>query len=81
MNISLPPPFSVLPTCTPCNPCVAWGLEQKVAVATTCGLLGGMMLSALLIKLIKPWQPMMRLRKISANFLAMKSVPEGQEVV
>ena len=79
-NFKVPPPFSNLPNspnlpdCPVCLPCVKWEFEQKVAVATTCGLLAGVMLSAVIVQYVK--SPMLKLRKISRGFMAQ--IPEEE---
>ena len=71
-NFTVPPPFNNCPSCSVCLPCVKWEFEQKVAVATTCGLLAGVMLSAVIVQYVK--SPMLKLRKISRGFMAQ--IPE-----
>ena len=81
-NISVPPPFGVLPACAPCPDCVyhvAWGNQQRLATACTAGVVFGVMLSAVVYKYVKPWNPMVRLRKIS-GFAFLEAVPEHESV-
>ena len=82
-NFTVPPPFSNLPNspslpdCPVCLPCVIWEIKQKVAVATTCGLLAGVMVSAIFVHYFR--SPMVKLRKISRGFMLPK-IPENAEV-
>ena len=76
-NFSVPPPFSVLPACSPCPSCVpqvAWGFQQRIAVACTAGLIFGVMMTSVIYKYAKPWKPFLRLRKISG--FSLETIPE-----
>lgn len=64
----VPPPLSV-PSCLCSNipdidemSCVKWGVTQQIAVAVVVGVCFGSMLSAVLIKCIKKYKPLFKIR-------------------
>ena len=91
MNQTLvPPPFNNgTPTCVcpsetaiylhDCKLPVVWQFKQQISVACTAGLVFGVMASIAMYKIIKPYKPMLRLRKISM-FKTMDPIPESPPV-